>query len=152
MRPKNLRSGKPLQGRSFSKATPRCPAKRADFFPAPPGGASRKNPPDSGGLAVAHAARDAMASEPLAAAAVAIPGTAHAVFHPAMPPAFAAAKPTAMGEHGKAPLLALVERLVERIGRIGDLLQRRSRSRHVVGALAQPRDRVIRRLLAVGVA
>src|ERR1700755_8822 len=114
MRPKNLRSGKPLQGRSFSKATPRCPAKRAEVSPARPGAASRKKPPDSGGLAVACVECEAIASEPLAAAAVAIPVMTHAAFHPAMAPAFPAAEPAVMGEQGEPPFLALVERLVER--------------------------------------
>ena len=39
------------------------------------------------------------------------------------------------GQHGKAALLAVIQRLVERIGRIGDFLHGRRRGRHVVGAL-----------------
>src|SRR5580704_18580585 len=62
-----------------------------------------------------------------AGAAIAV----HAALHPAMPPAAFAPEPAAaMGQEGEAALLAVVERLVERVGRVGDLLQRRSRSRH----------------------
>ena len=47
---------------------------------------------------------------------------------------------------GEPALLAVVEGLVERIGGIGDLLHRRRRGRHVVGALAQARHRIVRLL------
>src|ERR1700730_9279390 len=72
----------------------------------------------------------------------------HTALHPAVPPAVFAAEPAAvMGQQGQAALLAVVERLVERVGRVGDLLQRRCRSCHVVGLLAQARHRIVRLLL-----
>src|SRR5262249_43003043 len=59
------------------------------------------------------------ASEPLAAApAIPIVAT-HAAFHPAMTPALGP-EPAVMGQDREPPLLAIVERLVERVGRIGD--------------------------------
>src|SRR5437879_5058202 len=78
-------------------------------------------------------------SEPLAAA-VAVP--VMVAFHPAMAPAPLAAKPAMVGQDGESPLLAVVERLVERIGRIRDLPHRSRRGRHVIGALSQPRNRI----------
>jgi len=49
---------------------------------------------------------------------------------------------------GGSALLAVVQGLVERVGRVRDLLQRHRRGCHVVGALAQARHR-IRRLLRI---
>src|ERR1700730_4091298 len=90
-------------------------------------------------------------SEPLAAA-VAVPIRAaivavHAALEPAVPPAFCAKLAAVMGQQRKPALLAVVERLVERVSRIRDLLQRRGRGRHIVGPLAQPRHRIIHLLL-----
>src|ERR1700689_1978522 len=62
-------------------------------------------------------------------------------------PAFAAAVPAAGGQRGKPPLLAVIERLVERIGRIGDFLHRSRRGHHVFGAPAQTRNRIGLRLI-----
>ena len=42
-----------------------------------------------------------------------------------MAPALPAFHPAVVGEHGQAPLLAFIKRLVERVGRIGDFLERR---------------------------
>src|SRR6266481_746414 len=80
---------------------------------------------------------------PIRAAIVAV----HAALEPAVPPAFCAKLATAMGQKRKPALLTVVERLVERVSRIRDLLQRRSRGRHIVGTLAQPRHRILRLLL-----
>src|SRR6185437_253496 len=81
-------------------------------------------------------------SEPLRTAVVPALAVAVAAVHAALvavvPPAVAAAKPVLhMGQDLEAALLAVVQRLVERIGRIRDLLQRRGGGRHVVGAIAQ---------------
>ena len=54
-----------------------------------------------------------------------------------------------MREEREATLLAVVEGLVERIGRIRDTLQRRRRGRHPVGAFAQARYRIVRLLRIV---
>src|ERR1700721_2832440 len=64
-------------------------------------------------------------------------------------PAFTAITAVAvvMGQHREPALLAVIERLVERVGRIGDLLQHSSGSRHVIGAPAQTRDRIGLRLI-----
>src|SRR4029079_3785648 len=79
----------------------------------------------------------------------AVPAAIAAIPRKAAPPPALAAKPVVhMGQHGKAALLAVVQRLVERVGRIGDLLHGGRRSRHVVGALAQARHRIDRPLLA----
>ena len=66
-----------------------------------------------------------------------------------VPPASPTTKPAVhTGQHGKPALLAVVQRLVERVGRIGDLLHGGSGSRHVVGVVAQARHRIVRLLLA----
>src|SRR6516162_5042471 len=74
-------------------------------------------------------------SEPFAAVA-AVPVqpavTSHAALHPAMPPAFATV--SVAGQDGKTALLAIVERLVERIGGVRDLLHGGGRGGHVVSA------------------
>src|SRR5215475_4511993 len=57
--------------------------------------------------------------------------TIHPTMHPALP------EPTAAtGKHGKAPLLVVVERLVQRVRRIRDPLQPGRGSRHGLGPLA----------------
>src|SRR5258707_1791860 len=70
----------------------------------------------------------------------------------ALPPTalVAATKPAIhSGKHGKTALLAVIQRLVERIGRIRDLLHGSRRGRHVVGALAQTRHRIVRLLRGI---
>src|SRR5262245_49548170 len=54
------------------------------------------------------------------------------------------------GQHCEAPLLAIVEALVERVGRLGEPLQGRAGLRHDVAPLTQPLDRIhsARRLTA----
>src|ERR1700694_3273412 len=48
-----------------------------------------------------------------------------------------------MGQDGKAAFLAVVEGLVERVGRVSDTLHRRRRGCHGVGAFAQARHRIV---------
>src|SRR5271154_3857527 len=74
-----------------------------------------------------------------------IPVTAFVV-PAALPPTAAAETTLHMGEDPEPSLLAIVECLVKRIGRIGDLLQSCRRGRHVVGALTQASDRIVRLL------
>src|SRR5690349_5154180 len=67
----------------------------------------------------------------------------------AMPPALAATTEAIhAGQHGETPLLAVIQRLVERVRRIRDLLHRGGRRPHVLGALTQTTDRIVRLLLA----
>src|SRR5664279_2688054 len=65
-------------------------------------------------------------------------GPTHTVMHPAamtVPAAFAAEfASAALGERVEAVLLALVQALVERAGRVGELLERGAALRHHVGA------------------
>src|SRR3984957_17638192 len=106
-----------------------------------------KKPPESGGFLTYRSA--AVGSEPLGAApvaAIAVPAAiaVHATLKTMVaPPALAAEPASHMGQDGEPAFLAVVEGLVERVGRIGDLLQRGGRGRHIVGALAQPRHRVV---------
>src|ERR1700730_13980815 len=125
-------------------------SKPREVFPTLPQALTRQKPPDSGGFFNDWGAGSAR-SEPLAAA-VAVPIRAaivavHAALEPAMPPAFRAKLAAAMGQERKPALLAVVESLVERVSRIRDLLQRRGRGRHILGALAQPRHWIIPLLL-----
>src|SRR4051812_2972643 len=71
----------------------------------------------------------------VAAAVVAIP------VEIAIPPTLAAAAELAIHsrEHRQTTLLAVIQRLVERVGRVSHLLHGSRRSRHVLGALAQAR-------------
>src|ERR1700748_1534790 len=82
-------------------------------------------------------------SEPLRAPPSAVLFTVALAVHAPLPGAVA---PTLtamqMGQHLEPTLLAVIQGLVERIGRIGDLLQGRRRSCHVVGTLAQAGDRI----------
>src|SRR5580704_9554925 len=114
-------AGKSLRKRaSFSKATPRCPAKR-EGFPGRRRGSkrrkSRRNPaasPDGSGGRSSPPRLQPIAAAP----AVVVPVAAHhAVLEAAVPPVF---PPLPVGQDGKPALLAVVQRLVERIGRIGD--------------------------------
>src|SRR6202790_3021895 len=93
-------------------------------------------------------------SEPVGAAAVAVIPVAiavaiHAMLVAAM--AFAALGPALhmVGQDGEAAFLAVVQRLVERVSRVGDLLHRCRRAGHVVGAFAQAGHRIVRLLRAV---
>jgi hypothetical protein len=63
-----------------------------------------------------------------------------------VPPTAIAETVLHMGENPEPPLLAIVKRLVERIGGIRDLLQVRRGCRHGIGALAQAGDRIVRLL------
>src|SRR5437868_3925423 len=65
---------------------------------------------------------------------------------PAMMPAAAAEAAFHPGQDRKAALLAVVQRLVERVGSVGDLLQCGCGSPHRVGALAQACNRITRSL------
>src|SRR5215468_560660 len=128
-------------------------SKVLDFFPprgpATGGEKSRRNPAASleafrpgGGI-----------SEPLTSWAVVIhhAGAAvvlHATLHPAVPPAPAAKPAASMGQDGEPPLLVLIQRLVEWIRGIGDLLHGGRHRRHGVGAFAQVRHRVLGLLLS----
>src|SRR6476646_2985257 len=95
----------------------------------------------------------ACALEPLAPAvtiharptAVAIPAALEA----AVPPTSAAEAASHMGQDGEAALLAVVQGLVERVGRVRDPLHRRCGGRHVVGPFAQARHHIIRLLLVL---
>src|SRR5438105_637682 len=87
--------------------------------------------------------------EPLAPAAMlhapAIPlavTIVHAAHESVVPPA-SAAEPPHTRQDGEPALLAIVQGLVERVSRVRDALHRRRGGSHVVGALAQPRHRII---------
>src|ERR1700739_3239400 len=83
-------------------------------------------------------------------AAIAVTPMAHAALKPAVSPAFATTPTTVMmGQHDEPALLAVIERLVERVCRIGDLLQHRRPGRHVLSALAQASHGIIGRLLVL---
>src|SRR5262245_15999849 len=92
-------------------------------------------------------------SEPLTPAAIAAvaPVMVHAAFHPAVAPATLPAEATVAGQDGKAALLTVVQGLVERVGGIRDLPHRRRGSRHVVGAFAKSRNRILGLLLVLGI-
>src|SRR5882757_1754616 len=72
-----------------------------------------------------------------------------AAHEPVVPPASATEPAFHMRQDGEATLLAVVERLVERISRVRDPLHRCRRGRHGVGAVAQPRHRIVRLLLVL---
>src|SRR6185437_1414264 len=162
MRP-DLGPEKPCKRASFSKATPRCPANRNEFSRSLASPRNGKKPPNFSGFRrhrdrpaesklleppAAAPIRAAVAViaipvEPVAAV-VAIGAAIHA--HTAwahstmVAPALAAAEPAHVGQQSEAALLAVIERLVEQVGGIGDLLHGRSRGCHVVRALAQAGD------------
>src|SRR6185436_10509536 len=62
----------------------------------------------------------------------------HFALEPAVAPSFPVPEPV-HGQDGEPALLAVIERLVERVGGVGDLLHGRRAGSHVVGALTQPR-------------
>src|SRR5881227_2698660 len=148
---------------SFSKAPPRCPASRG-VFPQPwIGGKNEKaagNPAafpelEFGRYPPLKPLRTAPAVGITSGTGVPIVTTIpvaahHAVVEAVVPPA--SAKPAShMGQDGKPALLALIQRLVQRVRRICDLLQGRRRGGHVVRAFSHPRYRVIRPLLRLRV-
>src|SRR5258705_2737750 len=166
MRPE-LGPESPHKRASFSKATPGCPANWDEFSRALAGSRNGKKPLDFSGFCRGpDTPRRSGASEPLRAApvrsaipviaipvivAIAVGAAVHA--HPALGIAVAPASPAAkaavhMGQHGEPALLAVIQRLVERVGRISDLLQDTGRGRPIVGAVAQARHRIVRLLLA----
>src|SRR4051812_30769622 len=145
--------------RKFSKGMPRVRQGYAKGVPTSPKKAkSRWIPAASPGLiaatlegsepALAVPVRAAVAVETVTVEVVhaALHHAVHATLHEVAARAvFATAERSAVaGQHGEAPLLALVQGLVERIGGIGDLLQGRRRRPHVLGALAQAGDRILR--------
>src|SRR5689334_10398405 len=122
---------------SFSKATFGCPASRNEFSRALADRRNGKKPLDfSGFCRCSDRAPARGASEPFGAAPVraAIPVTAvaaiaaivaihaHFALEPVMAPAFPAPEPVHAGQDGEPALLAVIERLVERVGGIRDLL------------------------------
>src|ERR1700738_2853274 len=134
---------------SFSKATPRCPANRQGFSRPSARLEHTKKPPESGGFyCIAGDGRHARL-EPLGIASPTVVPIAvmaiHAMLETMVPPAVAA-EPPHVGQEGKAPFLAVVEGLVERVGGVRDLLQRGRRGRHIVGTFAQARHRIVRLL------
>src|ERR1017187_6240033 len=80
---------------------------------------------------------------PLARVLAAIRPPAHPGLAPlaAFAAKFVSAEP---GERVEAMLLALVQALVERTGRVGEFLERGAALRHRVGAQGQPFDRILR--------
>src|SRR3954469_15739926 len=118
MRPNARREG--LRKRaSFSKATPRCPARERHF---PQGFGERAEAEIAAGFRQLWPSFQLMEtrSEPLGAPVIAVPVTAasafapvHAALHPTMPPALAAQPLCPVRQERKTALLAFVERLVE---------------------------------------
>src|SRR5258708_29561296 len=84
----------------------------------------------------------------VAAVAVKVAVHAHFALAPVMAPAFPAPEPVHTGQNGEPALLAVIERLVERVGSFRDLLHGPSRRGHILGPVTQPRHRIIRLLLA----
>src|SRR6185295_4623983 len=162
MRP-DLGPESPRKRASFSKATRGCPASRAKFSRALADSRNGKKPLDfSGFYRCSDRAPIEGVSEPfgaapvrstipvitvaaIAAVAVKIPVPPHFALEPVVAPAFPAPKP---GQDGEPALLAVIERLVERVGRFRDLLHGRRRGRHILGPVTQPRHRIVRLLLA----
>src|SRR5215469_7561920 len=147
MRPKPAPKGGPRKSRSFSKATCPCPAREGQFSPLIGFNPNEK----AAGFQRLLLQRGERPSEPIrtAAVAVVIPAMVaiHAALDPAPPPALVLEPLVPAGQQGEAPLLAVIERLVERVGGIGDLLHRGCHRRHVVSAFAQARNGIIRGLL-----
>src|SRR4051812_42309489 len=155
-------SGKsPRKRASFSKATPGCPASRAKFSRALADRRNSKKPLDfSGFCRCSDRTRSRGASEPFGTAPVraaipvttvaAVPGGAvkaavhaHSALNPVMPPAFPAPNPVHAGQDREPALLAVVQRLVERVGGLRDLLHGPGRRRHILGPVTQARYRIV---------
>src|SRR5579859_4315341 len=152
MRPEPWPGKPPQEGRRLAKRPPNVQQGKR-VFPVPWAiHQTIEKPRESGRLWCVRPAR-AWRSEPLrttaVAAAVPIMVAVHAALHPAVAPAALGAKPAMVGQDGQAALLTIIERLVERIGGIRDLLHRARGSGHGVGALAQARHRIIALLLIV---
>src|ERR1700731_2133387 len=128
-------------------------------FAAVSGPAKARKPPERGGLPwLSKSASEAPRLEPFGVAAATIAARTaisiatgipiataiHAVLEAATSPTFAAEPARPVREDGEAALLAVVQGLVERVSCIGDLLHRRCRGRHVVGAFAKAADRIAR--------
>src|SRR5258705_11134679 len=166
MRPE-LGPESPDKRASFSKATPGCPANWDEFSRALAGSRNGKKPLDFSGFCRCQGISwRTGASEPLGAApvrfaipviaipvvaAIAVGAAVHA--HPALGIAMAPASPAAkaavhMGQHPEPALLSVIQRLVKRVGRIGDLLKGGGRGRLIAGAVAQPHPRIVALLLA----
>src|SRR5438132_1064731 len=147
---------------SFSKATPGCPASRDEFSRASADRRNGKKPLDfSGFCGCSDQAPTGGASEPFGAApvraaipvitvAIAAKVAIHAPFalELVMAPAPHAPEPVHAGQNGKPALLAVIERLVERVSRFRDLLHGPGRRRQILGPVAQPCHRIVRLLLA----
>src|SRR6266851_7174960 len=110
-----------------------------------------EKPPETSGFAAFDGSSTSMIEgwrlEPFLPAAVAIPALpvipVEAPFHPAVPPTFAAEPAVVMGEDREPALLTVVERFVERVGRVGDLLHCLGTGRHGFGAVAQARHQIV---------
>jgi hypothetical protein len=144
-------------GRRLAKRFPDVQQAGADF-PRHPKRFKHQKPPKFPRLWLSLAESKSPASEPLRTApaavvpavmTVAIPLAAHHAMLETVPPPATAKPAFPARQNSKAPLLAVIERLVERVRGICDLLQRRRRTRHVVGALTQPRQRIVRLLLVL---
>src|SRR4029453_10912033 len=161
MRP-DLGPESPRKRASFSKATRGCPASRAKFSRALADRRNGKKPLDFSGFCRCSDRAQIEGSEPfgaapvrstipvitvaaIAAVAVKIPVPPHFALEPVVAPAFPAPKP---GRPGEPALLAVIGRLVGRVGRFRDLLHGRRRGRHILGPVTQPRHRIVPLLLA----
>jgi hypothetical protein len=106
--------------------------------------AKSKKPPKFGGFNALNLAKPSGLKPLRTALATAIPApVAITAIHAMVPPATAESA-FHMRQDGQAAFLALIERFVERVSRIGDAFHRRRRGRHPVGALAQARHRIAR--------
>src|SRR5438105_4320972 len=120
---------------SFSKATRGCPASRSEFSRALADSRNGKKPLDFSGFCwlpgdpgALEALRASLVGSVVPVIAIpvvtAVAVKAHSVLEP-MPPAFPAPEPVHMGQDGEPALLAVIERLVERVGRVRDLFHGR---------------------------
>src|SRR5260221_8108212 len=98
--------------------------------------AKAKKPPESSGFSLRFRSVEDFRLEPLAPAAMfhATAATPIAVIAVPVVAPTPAAEPAHMGQDGQPAFLAVVEGLVERVSRVSDLLHRRRRGRHGVGA------------------
>src|ERR1041385_4180442 len=150
MRPEPVR--KSLSGRRRLAKRPPGVQQRGCAFPLPmPCPTHAKKPPECGGFFASMTGPCRRELQPLGAAApfaaaiafrttVAVKAAVAAVktaAKSAMMPAAAAEAAFHAGQDRKPALLAVVKGLVERIGSVGDLLQRGCRGAHRVGAGAR---------------
>src|SRR5450759_4527916 len=147
-------AGSPARRGSLSKGAPGCPAAPGSPSQSKQRKSRRAHPAASRVReSTAAAARYALLRLPRAAfgshrAAI---GPVIAAMHPAAHPVLAALAAFAAefvsaepGERVEAMLLALVQALVERTGRVGEFLERGAALRHRVGAQGQPFDLILR--------